>query len=92
MFEGQEGAANYQTDVGVFEALFLPKPENFDGLVIIEQKQTGGYLYSFRGGPRSLPGRWEGGRPTYFVKRGSLLLHTLDQQAAVKLEDTFQSP
>jgi hypothetical protein len=92
MFEGQEGAANYQTDVGVFEALFLPKPENFDGLVIIEQKQSRSYLYSFRGTPRSLPEHWEGVTPTYFVKHGGLLLHTLDEEAAVRLEDAFESP
>ena len=92
MFEGQEGSANYQTDVGVFEALFLPKPENFNSLEIIEQKETGGgYLYSFRGRPHSLTEHWEGKR-TYFLKHGSQLLHTLDRQMAVKLKEVFQSP
>jgi hypothetical protein len=52
MFEGQEGAANYQTDVGAFEALFLPKPETFNTLEIVEQEETGGFIYSFRGSPR----------------------------------------
>jgi len=91
MFEGQEGAANYQTDAGVFEALFLPKEANFNALEIIEQAETGGYLYSFRGRPRSLAGGFEGVRPTYFVKHGSQLLHTLDKALAVKLEQAFQS-
>jgi hypothetical protein len=78
MFEGQEGAANFQTDVGVFEALFLPKPENFNTLEIVEQEETGGFIYSFRGSPRSLIEHWEG-RRVYFVKHGSQLLHALDK-------------
>jgi len=91
MFEGQEGAANYQTDVGVFEALFLPKPETFNTLEIVEQEETGGFIYSFRGSPRSLGGHWEGTRRSYFVKHGSQFLHTLDKQVAVKLEEAFHS-
>jgi len=59
-FEGQEGAANYQTDVGVFEALFLPKPENFNTLEIVEREEPGGFIYSFRGSPHSLTEYWEG--------------------------------
>lgn len=92
MFEGQEGAANYQTDEGIFEALFLPEPKTFSALEIIEQRETGGYLYSFRGSPRPLAERWEGVRPTYFVKHGSQLLHTLDKRVATRLEQVFQSP
>jgi hypothetical protein len=91
MFEGQEGAANYQTDVGVFEALFLPKPETFDALDIIGHEEAGGFIYSFRGSPRSLTDQWEG-RRVYFVRHESQLLHTLDEQVAVKLEEAFRSP
>jgi hypothetical protein len=47
MFEGQEGAANYPTDIGVLEVLFLPKPETFSALEIVEQQpEAGGYAYS----------------------------------------------
>jgi hypothetical protein len=89
MFEGQEGAANFYTDVGVFEVLFMPKAETFSGLEIVErQTETGSYIYSFRGSPR-LPD-WEG-KHEYFVKHGTQLLHTLDRQVAVKLEEAFQS-
>ncbi len=90
MFEGQEGAANYQTDVGAFEALFLPKAETFNKLEIVEQEETGTFIYSFRGSPRSLTGHWEGIRRSYFVKNGSQFLHTLNKQVAVKLEEAFQ--
>jgi hypothetical protein len=89
MFEGQEGAANFYTDSGAFEVLFISKPETFAAMEIVEhQKGTGSYIYSFRGSPR-LPDL-EGGRQ-YFIKHGSLLLHTLDKQVAVKLEEAFQS-
>jgi hypothetical protein len=92
MFEGQEGAANFQTDLGVFEVLFLSKPQTFNALEIIEQQETGGYLYSFRGSPRSLVIHWEGVRPTYFLKHENQLLHTLDKQTEAKVEEAFQSP
>ena len=92
MFEGQEGAANFQTDLGVFEVLFLSKPQTFNALEIIEQQETGGYLYSFRGSPRSLVNHWEGVRPTYFLKHENQLLHTLDKQTEAKVEEAFQSP
>src|SRR5258708_16853131 len=36
-FEGQEGAAVYRTNEGDFEALFLPKPQNFNKLRVIER-------------------------------------------------------
>jgi hypothetical protein len=90
MFEGQEGAANYQTDVGVFEALFLPRPERFNALEIVEQEETGGFIYSLRGRPRSLTGNWEG-RRVCFVRHGSQFLHALDKQVTMKFEEAFQS-
>ncbi len=91
MFEGQEGAANFQTDVGVFEALFLPKPKTFTALDIIGQQETDGFTYSFRGSPRSLAEHWEG-RRVYFVRDGSLLMHTLEERMAVRLAEVFPSP
>ena len=90
MLEGQEGAANYQTDIGVFEALFLPRPERLNALEIVKQEETGGFIYSFRGRPRSLTGNWEG-RRVCFVRQGSPFLHTLDKQVTMKFEEAFQS-
>ena len=48
-FEGQEGAAVYRTNEGDFEALFLPKPQNFNKLRVIERHDRRRYLYSFAG-------------------------------------------
>jgi hypothetical protein len=91
MFEGQEGAANFQTELGVFEVLFLSKPQTFNALEIVAQQETGRYLYSFRGSPRALHIHWEGVRPTYFFKHEKQLFNTLDKQAEAKLEEAFQS-
>lgn len=55
VFDGQKGAALYKTDRGSFEALFLPKPQNFDQLQIIQREENGEYVYSFAGSPTASP-------------------------------------
>jgi len=89
MFEGQIGAAFFRTDVGDFEAFFLPKSESWDGLEIVEQHRAGEYGYQFRGAPKYF-GYWEG-RRTYFVKHRNELLNSLDKQTAAKLNDALQN-
>jgi len=71
LFDDQEGAALYSTDQGDFDVLFLPKPETFDAIQVVEERQGNTYLYSFRGTPHS-PGRLEGKR-TEFIRSGNLL-------------------
>jgi hypothetical protein len=53
-FEGQEGAAVYRTNEGDFEALFLPKPQNFNKLQVIERYDGQSYRYSLCGAPRAV--------------------------------------
>lgn len=71
LFDDQEGAALYRTEQGNFHVLFLPEPETFDAIQVVEQRQGDLYLYSFRGTPHS-PGRLEGKR-TDFIRSGNLL-------------------
>jgi hypothetical protein len=71
LFDDQEGAALYRTDQGDFEVLFLPKPETFDAVQVVEERQDNTYRYSFRGTPRSLT-RVEGKR-IEFIRSGNLL-------------------
>ena len=71
LFDDQEGAALYSTDQGDFDVLFLPKPETFDAIQVVEERQGNTYLYSFRGSPYS-PGRLEGKR-TEFIRSRNLL-------------------
>jgi hypothetical protein len=89
MFEGQLGAAFFQSDIGNFEVLLLPRPKTWDQLEIVEQREHGGYTrYHFRGIPK-YSGTWEG-KPAYFVKHGNQLLHSLDQKTVAKLHQALQ--
>src|SRR5579862_2198598 len=72
VFDNQEGAALYRTDRGDFEVLFLPAPETFDAVQIVEEMQGYTYVYSFRGTPHSAT-RVEGKR-TEFIRSGNLLI------------------
>lgn len=94
MFEGQEGAAIYRTNEGDFEALFLPKPQNFDKLQIVEQRQRGRYLYSFGGlpGPRQANLKWNSDRPEYLIKHVNQLIVVRDKQLATRIESALAEP
>lgn len=75
MFDGQAGAAMYQTDEGNFDALFMPPPETFDRLVVVERREGAGYVYTFEGQPNPWPAnRIDSARRMYFVKEGHRLL------------------
>ncbi|PYX26803.1 MAG: hypothetical protein DMG80_20720 [Acidobacteria bacterium] len=83
MLDGQLGAAFFRSDIGDFEALFLPRPKTWDELEIVEQREQGGYSrYHFRGAP-TYSGTWEG-KSVYFVKHRNQLLHSLDQKMVAK--------
>ncbi len=89
-FEGQKGAAVYRTDRGGFDALFLPKPQTFDRLQIIERQESGRYLYSFAGHPRPWPANLiDGPRPVFFIKHTNLLVVAYDKELADHLRTTF---
>jgi hypothetical protein len=75
MFDGQQGAAVYDTSAGRFEALFAAPWESFDGLQITEQRLNGRYLYSFAGRPKARPGQGlNSARPVDFIKHAHRLL------------------
>ena|SRR5713101_8155417 len=89
-FEGLEGAALYRTDRGDFETLFLPKPQTFAGMIVIEEQQNGRYIYSFHGTPRPWPAdRVDSLRPISFLWRPNQLLVIRDDQLRVKLEEVL---
>ena len=90
MFKDQVGAALFQSDAGDFEALFLPRSENWDSLMIVERSESNGYAYVFQGTPKSLTSRWEG-RRMYFLKHGDQLLNSLEKQTVTKLNAALQS-
>jgi hypothetical protein len=89
MFEGQLGAAFFRSDIGNFEALFLPRSETWDELEVVEQREQGGHAtYHFRGVPK-YSGTWDG-KPVYFVKHGNQLLHSLDEKMVARLREAIQ--
>jgi hypothetical protein len=86
-FDGQEGAALYRTDHGDFEALFLPRPQNFERLKVIERQEGSRYSYSFVGPPRPWPAnRIDAAFRMYFVKYQSVLFVVTDKALAATLE------
>jgi hypothetical protein len=89
MFEGQLGAAFFRTDIGDFDAQFLPSSQSWDKLKVIEQREPGGYTkYRFQGSP-TYSGTWEG-KSVYFVKHRNQFLHSLDQRVVTKLREALQ--
>jgi hypothetical protein len=89
-FEGQKGAAVYRTDQGGFDALFLPKPQNFDQLEIVERQEVGRYLYSFAGRPTPWPAnRIDGPRPLFFIRHTNRLVVAYDKDLAHRLGTTL---
>ena len=92
LFAGQEGAALYRTNRGDFEALFLPKSQNFTALQVVERREKSDYVYSFRGRPRPWPANHiEGSKKTYFIKNTNRLFITWDRQVAKILNEIFRS-
>lgn len=90
MFEGQAGAALYRTNRGTFEAVFLPDPQNFDALQILEREVDGRYLYSFVGPPKPWPANLiDASYPVYFVKTLNRLIVAHDKKLASHLESIF---
>jgi hypothetical protein len=93
LFEGQKGAAWFETDEGIFEVWFLPKTESFASLEIIEERKANGrYIYTFRGKPR-IRTYMDSPKPIAFIERGNLLFEVWGNgQLAARLGRAFQKP
>jgi hypothetical protein len=89
LFPGQKGAAWFKTNRGIFDVWFLPKPENFGGLEIEEQRENGEYVYSFHGTPQ-ISVTIESSQQNYFIRHENLVFHVLgDEQLAAALRNAF---
>jgi hypothetical protein len=89
-FEGQMGAALYRTNRGDFEALFLKKPATFASVKPTEAQKNGFYLYSFEG-TTPAHGGWTSSKREFFIKHGSQMLITREEQLAVYLDKELNS-
>ena len=91
MFEGQKGEAIYRTDQGRFDVAFLPKPQNFDGLQIVERQESGRYVYSFAGRPTART-TIDSPRPVFLVKHTNRLILVNDKALADRLGTILARP
>jgi hypothetical protein len=93
VFEGSMpitmGAALYMTNRGAFDVIFLPKPQTFEALEIIERQKKGNYIYKFRGTPRFA--RQMAPKKTYFFKQSGRLFIAFDEQTAASLAEFLRS-
>jgi hypothetical protein len=84
LFEGEKGAAWYKTKQGVFEVLFLPVSQNFEGLQIVAESKPGGrHTYVFQGTPH-IPTRMDSAKPMVFIKHNNLLFEVWGNEELAK--------
>jgi hypothetical protein len=84
-----EGEANFNTDFGAFDVVFMPKPQNFADFKIKEHREGGGYMYRFAGTPRV----WDVNRfgtayRVYFLKHDNQLFLT-NEKLRLRLEQAL---
>ena len=93
LFKAVQGAALYRTDRGDFDALFLPAPQTFAELKIVEHQKKNGFAYTFSGKSTSWAiNRLESERREYFLKHATQLLILSDEQLRRKLQDALSLP
>jgi hypothetical protein len=87
-----EGEANFHTNYGDFEVVFLPKPQTFADFKITERRTGGGYLYRFTGTPQVWAGdkfKFGTARRNYFLKHENHLFFVSDDHLRSRLEDAL---
>ena len=92
LFKGLAGAALYRTDRGDFDALFLPAPQTFAELKIVERQGKKKFVYMFSGRSAWSINRLENERREYFLKHANHLLILNDDQLRMKLRDALNLP
>ena len=85
IFEGQKGAALFRTDHGDFEALFLPAPQTFASVEVIDWRENDRFLYSFRGTPSPTLQRIDSAYPMFFDMHANQLFITTDHQLVASI-------
>jgi len=90
-----EGEANFDTNYGGIEVVFMPKPRTFADFKITERRKGGGYLYRFTGAPKV----WAGDKfmfgsayRMYFLKHDSYLFFLSDLTMLSRLQQALGPP
>jgi len=86
-----EGEANFRTNYGEVDAVFMPKTQTFADFKITERREGGGYLYTFGGTPRVWEtNRFGSARRMYFLDQANLLFFINDAALMRRLERVLQ--
>jgi hypothetical protein len=80
LFEGQKGAAWFQSKLGIFEVLFLPNEKDFSTLSITETQSDGLITYSFSGNPKFMDKFKQSVKHLHFIKYKNLLFEVLENE------------
>ena len=87
-----EGEANFRTNFGEVDAVFLPKPQTFASFRITEHRNDRGFLYIFGGTPRVWDtNRFESARRMFFLDHGNQLFFTDNAALMQRLEHALQA-
>ena len=86
------GEANFRTNYGDVDAVFLPPPRTFADFKITEHRKGGGFLYTFGGTPRVWDtNRFGSARRMYFLDHGNELFFIDDVGLLHRLEEALQA-
>jgi hypothetical protein len=80
IFEGQKGAAWFQSKQGIFEVLFLLNEKDFSTLSITETQNDGLITYAFRGNPKFMGKFKHSVKHLHFIKHKNLLFEVLENE------------
>jgi hypothetical protein len=85
------GEANFRTNYGEVDAVFMPHPQTFADFKITEHRKDSGFLYTFAGTPRVWDtNRFGSARRLYFLDHGSQLFFINDVALLHRLERALQ--
>lgn len=91
IFEGQKGAAWFQSKQGIFEVMFLPNGKDFSTLSIAETQSDGLIIYSFSGSPKFKPNSMQSVKHLHFIKHNNLLFEILENDPlTAQLKSVFE--
>jgi hypothetical protein len=92
LFEGQKGAAWFQSRQGIFEVLILPNKKAFSALSITETQSDSLITYSFGGNPRFNGKFIQSVKHLHFIKHKNLLFEVLENEPlAAQLKSEFEA-
>lgn len=92
IFEGQKGAAWFQSKQGIFEVLFLPNKKDFSTLSITETQSDDLITYSFSGNPKFMGKFKQSVKHLHFIKHKNLLFEVLENEPlTAQLKSEFQA-